>query len=178
MAETAGRGTTVPGDKEPGGAYALGVGEGRVTPVGPRERIVWKVTGDCTGGGLDVCENLTEPGAGPPLHVHHASDETYYVLEGTFTVRVGERTFTATPGAFVFIPRGTVHAFMNAGARPARLLLTFSPGGVDRFFQELAPLAAAEPPDPAGLAAVGAKYRVEVVGPPLEALEASREDAP
>jgi quercetin dioxygenase-like cupin family protein len=167
-----------PGAQEPGGVYALGTGEGRVTPVGPRERMVWKVTGAQTGGRLDVCENVTEPGAGPPLHVHHASDEAYYVLEGTFAVRLGERTITALPGTFVFIPRGTVHAFMNAGARPARLLLTFSPGGVDRFFEELGPLVAAESPDPARLAAVGARHRVEVVGPPLEALGVASEEAP
>jgi mannose-6-phosphate isomerase-like protein (cupin superfamily) len=178
MAETGGRGGAGSGAQEPGGASALGAGEGRVTPVGPRERIVWKVTGDRTGGGLDVGENVTEPGAGPPLHVHHASDEAYYVLEGTVAVRVGARTLTAPPGTFVFIPRGTAHAFMNAGARPARLLLTFSPGGVDRFFDELAPLVAAESPAPARLAAVGARHRVEVVGPPLEALGVGSEAAP
>jgi quercetin dioxygenase-like cupin family protein len=159
-------------------AFALPAGGGDTTAVGPRERNVWKVTGAATGGLLDVCENITEPGAGPPLHIHHASDETYYVLEGTFTVRLGERTFTATPGAFVFIPRGTVHAFMNAGPGPARLLLTFSPGGVDRFFADMGPLLATEPPDSEGLAAVLARHRVEVVGPPLAELAPAAPPAP
>jgi quercetin dioxygenase-like cupin family protein len=170
MDSTDGREGTGAGAAPSRDAYALGAGEGRVTPVGARERNVWKVTGDRSGGLLDVCENVTEPGAGPPLHIHHASDETYYVLEGTFTVRLGEQTFTATPGTFVFIPRGTVHAFMNAGPAPARLLLTFSPGGVDRFFEDLTPVMAAEPPDMARAAAVSEKHRLEIVGPPLAAL--------
>jgi mannose-6-phosphate isomerase-like protein (cupin superfamily) len=161
-----------------GPAVALGAGEGRVTAVGPRERHVWKVTGAQTGGRLDVCENVTEPGAGPPLHIHHANDEAYYVLEGTFRVRLGERTLTVAPGAFVFIPRGTPHAFMNAGPQPARLLLTFSPGGVDRFFEDLGPLLATAPADPERLAPVLAKHQVEVVGPPLADLEPPAGPAP
>jgi quercetin dioxygenase-like cupin family protein len=174
-----GTGSTDGGSEEAPGPIARPPGEGRVTPVGPRERAIWKVTGAATGGLLDICENVTEPGAGPPLHIHHANDETYYVLEGTFRVRLGERTFSAPPGTFVFIPRGTVHAFMNAGARPARLLLTFSPGGVDGYFEELGPLlAGAPPPDSERFAPLNAKYQIEVVGPPLADLEPAAPDAP
>jgi oxalate decarboxylase/phosphoglucose isomerase-like protein (cupin superfamily) len=42
----------------------------------------------------------------------------------------------ASTGDFVHIPAGTVHCFRNTGSRTARLLLIFSPGGIERFFEE------------------------------------------
>ena len=41
-----------------------------------------------------------------------------------------------TPGDFVNVPRGTVHRFHNAGADPVRLILTFTPAGIEKFFEE------------------------------------------
>ena len=71
-------------------------------------------------------------------HLHRNHEETFYVLEGELTVRVGERTFTAPVGSFVVVPRGVVHQPSNPGTEPTRVLLIFSPAGMDHFFDEAA----------------------------------------
>lgn len=38
------------------------------------------------------------PHIGPPLHVHDEVDEIFYVLEGSYAITCGERTFDAGPG--------------------------------------------------------------------------------
>ena len=70
-----------------------------------------KATAETTGGSLALVEASIPAGSGPPPHVHASEDEAYYVLEGQIEVLDGKRTFLAGPGSFVFIPRGTVHAF-------------------------------------------------------------------
>lgn len=106
------------------------------------------VTGDESGGSCFTLEVNVGPGNGPPPHVHHQEDEQFYVLEGELTFWVGDDTFVATAGDFVHIPRGTVHAIKN-GPTPARLLATFTPAGIEKFFQEVGEPAenrAASPP--------------------------------
>jgi mannose-6-phosphate isomerase-like protein (cupin superfamily) len=63
-----------------------------------------------------------------PLHVHHADDEAWYVLEGALRVRLGEETVEAGAGAAVLAPKGTPHAYGNArrGER-VRYLLVMTP---------------------------------------------------
>jgi mannose-6-phosphate isomerase-like protein (cupin superfamily) len=63
-----------------------------------------------------------------PLHVHHADDEAWYVLEGTLKFQIGQDTFEAGAGSAVMAPRGIAHAYGNArqGQR-ARYLLVITP---------------------------------------------------
>jgi quercetin dioxygenase-like cupin family protein len=54
-----------------------------------------------------IVEWAAAPSApGTPLHLHRATDEAFYVLEGTFGFRVGDRTLEAPAGTFVFVPGG------------------------------------------------------------------------
>jgi mannose-6-phosphate isomerase-like protein (cupin superfamily) len=62
-----------------------------------------------------------------PLHVHHADDEAWYVLEGTLGFRLGEEQFEAGPGSAVLARRGTSHTYWNAGVSEARYLLVMGP---------------------------------------------------
>ena len=70
------------------------------------------------------------------LHVHHADDEAWYVLEGTLGFRVGDELVEAGPGAAVLVPRGTPHTYWNARAEPARYLLVMTPR-IHRLVREL-----------------------------------------
>jgi len=56
------------------------------------------------------------------------------VLAAGPMVRVGDRIVTATPGSYVFKPRGVPHTFRNAGPGPARLIEILWPSGVERFY--------------------------------------------
>ena len=53
-------------------------------------------------------------------------------------MRMGLRTITAPAGSLVMVPRGVVHQSSNPGTQPTRVLLIFSPAGMDRFFEEAA----------------------------------------
>jgi mannose-6-phosphate isomerase-like protein (cupin superfamily) len=63
-----------------------------------------------------------------PLHVHHADDEAWYVLEGRLRFQVGDELFEAGPGSGVLAGRGIRHAYGNARrGQPARYLLVTTP---------------------------------------------------
>ena len=98
-------------------------GEGPAYWVGNTEFVTLKLTGSETSGAFAVVELVAMPGAEPPPHIHHRTDETYYLLEGELAVLDGKRTYTATAGAIVHLPKGTLHAWRNATTQPARALL-------------------------------------------------------
>jgi len=106
----------------------------------PGELFTWKTTGAANGGAMDFAELDLDAGVRVPEHIHHAHDELYYILEGSYRFKVGDDTGEATAGTFVFIPRGTPHAWSNTGSAPGRVVLAFTPGGMSDYFRELEPL--------------------------------------
>lgn len=131
--------------------------------------LTFKVHGSESDGSLTVFENVIAPGDGPPLHTHEAQDESWYVLEGELRFKLGDTMQAAPAGSFVFVPRGTVHAFQNVGRAPARILVIFTPAGMEPFFERFAELPAGRPIDPGVFARLGSEVGMEVVGPPLSA---------
>lgn len=104
---------------------------------GPGDRYTFLATGAQTNGAYFIMEAIVPPGGGPPLHIHHREEEAYYVLEGTLHVTLGDKSLQASTGDFVQIPRGTVHAFRNAGSTMARLLVFCAPAGLEKYFEEV-----------------------------------------
>jgi quercetin dioxygenase-like cupin family protein len=131
---------------------------------GPGDRYTFLVTGEETDGAYFVMEAWVPPGGGPGPHIHTREDETFYVLEGEVEFLLGDDVITAGPGDFVSVPRGTVHRFHNASDVTARLVLTFTPAGIEGFFEEALDQA---PPDgedvPDNLDDVAARY-AEIAG--------------
>jgi quercetin dioxygenase-like cupin family protein len=125
--------------------------------------LTFKARGEQTGGALTAIENVVAPGDGPPLHVHTREDEAWWVVEGTLRFRLGEERSEAPAGTFVFVPRGVPHAFQNVGAAPARILVLFTPAGMERFFDAFA----AMPAGPESFARAGREADMDVIGPPL-----------
>ena len=144
-------------------------GEGDTTSLFGDTYVV-KAAGEETGGALAVIEAALAPrSAGTPLHVNTLEDENYYVVEGTLTFRLGERTLEAPAGTFVHIPKGVVHTHWNATDAPVQLLGFPAPAGFEKFFADLAELMGSMPPGPpdmSRMAAVYEKYGLRVVGPP------------
>jgi len=90
-------------------------------------------------GAAAVYEYVSEPGVtGPPQHVHHGHDETFYVVDGIFDFAIGSECVTLRRGAFLYVPRGTPHTFRNAGDGLGRIVGTFDPGTFANYFRELA----------------------------------------
>ena len=150
--------------------------------VSPRPDIMWwygglmeiKARAEDTRGALGVLEGrFPYKGYGPALHVHGREDEAIYVLEGKIRFRVGDDEFVAGPGAWVWQPRGVPQAF-SVESDSARVLIVFTPGGLERMFEDGGVPAAEStepPPQPQPgsetMAALAMRFGFEFVGPRL-----------
>ena len=112
-------------------------------------------------------------GSGPPLHLHHNEDETFYVLEGEVTVQVGDERIDLNAGDYLFGPRGIAHTYIVRSER-ARMLVTASPGGIEEALRLFGvPVTGSVPPTDAvmppmdELVRLFADYGCEILGPPL-----------
>jgi quercetin dioxygenase-like cupin family protein len=93
------------------------------------------------------------------LHVHRVQEETFYVLEGECDWQIGDQQVGATPGTYVFIPPGVAHNIGNASDKPARVIMTVSPPGHEKYFEELAGVVASDsPPDAKVIAELRNRY--------------------
>lgn len=123
-----------------------------------------------TGGRFTCLKVVAPPFLEIPLHVHRNEDETFVILQGSATFRMGESIATAGPGDLVYGPRNVPHGYV-VGSDPVHMLHLFTPGGFEEFVRataELAPNASAPPPgrglpDPERLAAALAAYGGEIL---------------
>lgn len=115
----------------------VSAGEGELLAVvGDAYRLLAR--GEDTGGAYALLEAVVPPGSpGPPPHTHTREEEGFYILDGRITVTIDGRDSVAAPGAFVLLPRHIPHKFRNDGDVPARMLITISPAGFERFFREV-----------------------------------------
>jgi mannose-6-phosphate isomerase-like protein (cupin superfamily) len=104
---------------------------------GPGDIYTFLITGDESGGSYFTMHALVPPGGGPPPHIHHREEEQFYILEGEVTLQIGDYTIQASTGGFVHVPRETVHAFRNVGKLPVKMLVTYSPAGIEKLFQQV-----------------------------------------
>ena len=129
-----------------------------------------RVSSDETGGAITVMEMTIPEGAGPPP-LSHTQQETVYVIEGTARYHIGGETQDVGPGAIINLPAGTVETFEPTST--VRLLMTYAPGGIEHFFAEAGEEATERrvpppldgPPDVERLAAIGAKYGLQLQAP-------------
>ncbi len=100
-----------------------------------------------TKSAWSLVELVELPGYKTNIHRHNRTDEAFYVLEGIFTVYLNGKTHELPAGSYVFIPRGTPHAQGNRSKGPIRLLLTMTPGGFERSFEDRVELMRTMKPD-------------------------------
>jgi quercetin dioxygenase-like cupin family protein len=138
-----------------------------VSLVGDVYRFV--ATGEDTNGKFALIEAIVSPGGGPPPHVHSREDEGFYILEGEIAFTINGERLVATAGMFANLPVGTPHSFKNESNKPAKMLVSVAPAGLEKMFMEIAvPLAegatTALPPtreDVEKLLAIAPKYGIE-----------------
>ena len=145
-------------------------GQGEVVrgPAGGPATIMART--ETTNGSLTCLEVTIGPGEGPPAHIHRREDEAWYLLDGRFRFLADDELFEADPGSFVFVPRGTAHCFQNLEERPSRILVLFTPSGMERFFEEHAGLEPG-PVDPLVYRQIAERSWMEVVGPPIAQMD-------
>lgn len=114
-------------------------------------------------------EAIEPPGGGPPLHIHTREEEFFYVLEGEVSFWIDGKVIVAGPGGTAFVPRGAAHCFKNRSNGMARLLVLFTPGGIEGFFEYGAPTEDGGVPSEERLLdrlnILGPQYGLEVLGP-------------
>jgi mannose-6-phosphate isomerase-like protein (cupin superfamily) len=143
------------------GPRKLGPHGGRVVDLGS-VGVRFMAWAEETGGGFSLVEHPIPPRSlVAPLHRHSREDEYSFVIEGRMGALLGEEVVYAQAGELAFKPREQWHTFWNPDDRPCRVLEIISPGGFERFFDELD--AALRSPDfePAALGALGARYGLE-----------------
>src|ERR1700678_3829934 len=110
--------------------------EGRtIAVVGDVYRFL--ATGEVTNGKYALWEAIVPPGGGPPPHVHSREEEGFYVLEGEITILIGDERLVASAGMFANMPVGTQHSFKTETDRPARMLISVAPAGLEQMFFEV-----------------------------------------
>ncbi len=134
----------------------------------------YKVPSQWTGGAYALFEVATQPGSGPPPHIHHREDESFYVIEGEYEFLVDERTVMAQAGSLIYVPKGCLHAHHGLGEGVGRMLVSQTPGGLyERFFEAVGkpvygdgrPLVFEDQPEVGRIAEVAAYHGIEIPPP-------------
>jgi mannose-6-phosphate isomerase-like protein (cupin superfamily) len=107
------------------------------------------------------------PGGGPPLHTH-AEDEFFLVLDGEVSFWIDGRITVASAGEATFVPGRARHCFKNRSNRIVRVLVMFTPGNIEKFFDYGMPIDGRAPSDDVlieRIGLLGPKFGLELLGP-------------
>ena len=118
-----------------------------------------------TGGGFTLMQTVTEPGGGPPLHLHRDAAEAFYVLQGEYLMHIDDHQTLCPAGTFVYVPRATPHTFKVVSDTPGKKLNLFSPAAMTEYFEEMAAVHTTGSVTPELLREVAARCHMEVLGP-------------
>jgi mannose-6-phosphate isomerase-like protein (cupin superfamily) len=132
---------------------------------------VIKATGADTGGATSVIQITEPPNFEGPLHVHHREEEGFYILEGSATFQIGDRTVEARAGDYQRGPRDVPHK-VDTGSEGCRMLFIMTPAGFEGLVREMGepagsrnlPPMSDEEPDMQRVAQIAEKYGCELLG--------------
>ncbi|HVI75727.1 MAG TPA: cupin domain-containing protein [Anaeromyxobacteraceae bacterium] len=124
-----------------------------------------------TNGAATIMQMTMPAGMGPPAHIHHGVTETVYVVEGTITYHVDGQRLEGGPGTLFRVPADIPERFEPKTR--ARVIVTYEPGGMEKFFAEAGepaqrrevPPAPKSQPDVARLKKIGQQYGLEIQTP-------------
>ncbi len=108
------------------GEIAAMAGLAKMHFLNANARRVNKSLGDLTGlTGLGFHIIEVEPGCETTeFHVHHFEDECVYILTGTGTARIGDKTHQVKPGDFLGYRKGGLsHTIRNTGSETLRCIV-------------------------------------------------------
>ena len=101
----------------------------------------WGIGAAETDGALSMLQVSIPPKTLIKPHSHTREDEYSFILSGPIGVRTADDVVEEVPtGSWLVKPRGVPHAMWNLGEEPALVLEVVVPGGLERYFQEIAPI--------------------------------------
>lgn len=116
-------------------SFVVEPGDGRATWF-DGSLVTDRVIAKCTDGAYSMLEQTAPPGFGTPAHVKRGAKEIRYVLAGEVGVETPEGRLVGTPGDALVLKRGRPHRLRVTGEEPARMLVLFSPAGVEELYHE------------------------------------------
>lgn len=123
------------------------------------ERIRVCVHSDQVMGRFSQLEVLVEPGR-EMLKVRHSStDLLIHVIQGQLKLFCDGSDFEAGHGTVVALPRDTAHGWVASGNAPAKLMITYTPGGIEGLIRACRGLMGSD------LELVAKTFGTEILGP-------------
>lgn len=131
--------------------------------VTPGERFLIRISSEETGGAYSMLEIEADRGYGTPMHIHERNDAHFVIIAGEARFAYGESTADISAGASLTVRRGIPHAWGNLSNVALRMLVTFTPGGIDELFRIMAKGGDID------FSALLERFGCPIVGPPLHA---------
>ena len=103
------------------------VSPGHRTAIGPHRRELQVILASAPARAAVVIA-CTVPAAacGPPLHVHAACDEIFFIVAGELLVHANGQVATIGEGSLVHVSCGMPHTFATTPDTPARFLVLYT----------------------------------------------------
>ena len=101
------------------------------------DTITIRLNGNQTQGLFTLTEDVMKPTFKLGLHLHRKHAETFHILEGEVQFRLGTRTYIARAGTTVHAPPNLPHGVEKINGKQARMLMLYSPAGIENFFKEM-----------------------------------------
>lgn len=117
-------------------AYILKGDDGNVFP-GSDSSLIVKVSPEMgSETGITIVQKI-KPGKGTGLHYHENADEIFYIIEGTGTIVLGNKSHDVEAGDFIFIPKNTDHKIRKYdSAGILKVVFFMDKPGLLNFFKE------------------------------------------
>ena len=126
------------------------------------ERYIIRISSAETKGVYSMLEVVADPRNGVPMHAHDNADDHFIILRGAAFIAHGDRRAEVAAGSSITISRGVPHAWCNLSEdAPVRMLVIFSPGGLEELFRKNAKT------EPAEMIALANKFGTRITGPTL-----------
>ena len=114
----------------------------RITTIGDglnyrvaEHRVTIKQRAGVEGCTETLFEAYTPPAGAMSSYQQLGADESFFVLDGTYSFEIGGVRSELGPGSYVFVPRGVARSFRNTSYAMARMLVMVGPGArPDSFF--------------------------------------------
>jgi mannose-6-phosphate isomerase-like protein (cupin superfamily) len=117
-------------------AVVHGPGQGADEIAAGESRLLVKAGGNSGDGTVLFAESTLAPGfPGPPPHRHERHVDTFFVLDGTLTLRLADEEMELGPGSYGAVPPGHVHTFANRSDSRVRVINLMAPGGFEEFIK-------------------------------------------
>ena len=101
----------------------------------------YAIGADDTDGVLSMIEVTIPPRTLVKPHTHTREDEFTLVLSGSIGGQIGDETVEEIlEGSWLVKPKDVRHALWNGTEQPVRILEVVAPGGLEKYFEAIAPV--------------------------------------